>query len=239
MKIICTNDYDKMSERAAEIVLKAIAKKKCLLGLATGSTPVGMYERLTRLYREGRADFRHVQSVNLDEYISLPPSHEQSYRYFMQSHLFDHINIDPKNTHLPSGTASPEAECRRYEDLLKSLGRIDLQVLGLGHNGHIGFNEPGEIFVKETHIVDLTESTILANARFFSRPEEVPRRAITMGIRSIMQARTVLVLVSGRGKAEIVKRAFTGDVTPRVPASVLQLHPNVILIGDKEALSEL
>ena len=241
MKIYVADDYQKMSRQAANIIsAHVILKPDCVLGLATGSTPIGMYKQLVDWYNKGDLDFSQVKSVNLDEYVGLAPTHDQSYRYFMQTNLFDHVNIDPANTNVPNGLAEdPEAECRRYNQVIRDLGGIDVQVLGMGHNGHIGFNEPDEAFELETHVVDLTESTIKANARFFASEDEVPKKAMTMGIKSIMQARQILVVVSGEDKADIVKRAFTGPVTPNVPASILQMHPNVVLVGDKAALSKL
>lgn len=237
MKIVACQNYREMSERAAEMILRQVRRKKnSVLGLATGSTPIGMYEAIA----SAGADFSGVESVNLDEYVGLPAEHDQSYAYFMREHLFKRINIDSARTHVPCGTAADvEKECREYDALLNRLGRIDIQVLGLGHNGHIGFNEPSDHFEKNTHVVELDESTIAANARFFSSADEVPRRAITMGIKPIMCARNVLVLVSGESKAEIVKKAFTGPVTPRVPASILQLHHSVTIVGDREALKLL
>ena len=241
MKIYVSEDYRDMSRKAANIVsAHVILNPSCVLGLATGSTPIGMYEQLIDWYRKGDLDFSQVKSVNLDEYVGLAPTHDQSYRYFMQTHLFDHVNIDPANTNVPNGLAEhPEAECERYNQEIRSMGGIDIQVLGMGHNGHIGFNEPGHAFELETHVVDLTERTIEANARFFASKDEVPKRAITMGIKSIMQARQILVVVSGEDKAEIVKKAFYGPVVPEVPASILQMHPNVVLCGDKAALSKI
>ena len=241
MKIYRAENYDAMSRRAANILsAQVILKPDSVLGLATGSTPVGMYRQLVNWYEKGDIDFSQVHTVNLDEYLGLAPDHDQSYRYFMQQNLFDHINVRPENTNVPNGLASdPEAECRRYNEVIAGLGGIDLQVLGMGHNGHIGFNEPEEAFELETHVVDLTESTIQANARFFASKDEVPRRAITMGIKSIMQARHILVVVSGEDKAEIVRRAFAGPVTPLVPASILQMHPHLSLVGDEAALSLL
>ena len=241
MKIYRAENYDAMSRRAANILsAQVILKPDCVLGLATGSTPVGMYRQLVNWYEKGDIDFSQVHTVNLDEYLGLAPDHDQSYRYFMQQNLFDHINVRPENTNVPNGLASdPEAECRRYNEVIAGLGGIDLQVLGMGHNGHIGFNEPEEAFELETHVVDLTENTIQANARFFASKDEVPRRAITMGIKSIMQARHILVVVSGEDKAEIVRRAFAGPVTPLVPASILQMHPHLSLVGDEAALSLL
>ena len=172
--------------------------------------------------------------------MGLSPEHDQSYRYFMNTNLFDHVNINKANTNVPNGLAEDlDAECQRYNEIINTLGPIDIQVLGMGHNGHIGFNEPSDVFELETHKVELAQTTIDANARFFASADEVPRQALTMGIKSIMQAKTVLVVVNGKGKAEIVKKAFTGPVTPQVPASILQMHPNVILVGDEEALSLL
>ena len=211
MKIYVTEDYQSMSRKAANIVsAQVILNPASVLGLATGSTPIGMYKQLIAWYNKNDLDFAQVKSVNLDEYVGLPPTHDQSYRYFMQTNLFDHINIDPASTNVPNGLAEdPEAECERYNQIIRSTGGIDIQVLGMGHNGHIGFNEPGEAFELETHVVDLTDRTIDANARFFASRDEVPRRAITMGIKSIMQARRILVVVSGEDKADIVKAAFT------------------------------
>ena len=241
MKIYVAEDYQGMSRKAANIVsAQVILNPASVLGLATGSTPIGMYKQLIAWYKKNDLDFAQVKSVNLDEYVGLPPTHDQSYRYFMQTNLFDHINIDPASTNVPNGLAEdPEAECERYNQIIRSTGGIDIQVLGMGHNGHIGFNEPGDAFELETHVVDLTDRTIDANARFFASRDEVPRRAITMGIKSIMQARRILVVVSGEDKADIVKTAFTGPVTPKVPASILQMHPDVLLVGDKAALSKL
>ena len=241
MKIYRAEDYNSMSRRAANILsAQVILKPDSVLGLATGSTPVGMYRQLVNWYEKRDIDFSQVHTVNLDEYLGLAPDHDQSYRYFMQQNLFDHINVRPENTNVPNGLASdPEAECRRYNEVIAGLGGIDLQVLGMGHNGHIGFNEPEEAFELETHVVDLTENTIQANARFFASKDEVPRRAITMGIKAIMQARHILVVVSGEDKAEIVRRAFAGPVTPLVPASILQMHPHLSLVGDEAALSLL
>ena len=241
MKIYVAEDYQGMSRKAANIVsAQVILNPASVLGLATGSTPIGMYKQLITWYKKNDLDFAQVKSVNLDEYVGLPPTHDQSYRYFMQTNLFDHINIDPASTNVPNGLAEdPEAECERYNQIIRSTGGIDIQVLGMGHNGHIGFNEPGDAFELETHVVDLTDRTIDANARFFASRDEVPRKAITMGIKSIMQARRILVVVSGEDKADIVKTAFTGPVTPKVPASILQMHPDVLLVGDKAALSKL
>ena len=241
MRIYVTEDYNAMSHRVASILSSQIMlKPDCVLGLATGSTPVGAYKQLVEWYKKGDLDFSKVRSINLDEYVGLAPTHDQSYRYFMQTNLFDHVNIDPENTNVPNGLAEDAAEeCRRYNQVIHTLGPIDLQLLGMGHNGHIGFNEPSDVFERETHVVNLTETTIRANARFFASADEVPRQAMTMGIQTIMQAKKVLVAVSGKDKAEIVKKAFEGPVTPNVPASILQMHPDVILVGDKAALSLL
>lgn len=241
MKIYSAQDYQSMSRKAANILsAHVILKPDSVLGLATGSTPIGMYKQLIDWYNKGDIDFSQVHTVNLDEYLGLAPTHDQSYRYFMQTNLFDHVNVPPENTNVPNGLApDPEAECARYNQVIAGLGGIDVQVLGMGHNGHIGFNEPEEAFELETHVVDLTDNTIDANARFFASRDEVPRQAITMGIKSIMQARHILVVVSGADKAEIVKKAFFGPVTPKVPASILQMHPHVSLVADEAALSLL
>ncbi len=241
MRIICAENYEAMSRQAANILSSVVAMKPhCVLGLATGSTPIGTYQELIKRYEDGDLDFSKVKTVNLDEYVGLEPTHDQSYRYFMQTQLFDHVNINVENTNVPGGLAEDvEAECRCYDEIIASMGGIDIQVLGMGHNGHIGFNEPADHFPKGTHQVDLAESTIEANARFFENRDMVPRKAVTMGIGSIMQARRILVVVSGEGKADIVEKAFRGPITPQVPASILQLHPDVILVGDKAALSKL
>ena len=241
MKIYCAKDYAGMSRIAANILSAQITlKPDCTLGLATGSTPIGTYQVLIERCASGDLDFSQVKSINLDEYVGLSPEHDQSYRYFMNTNLFDHVNINKDNTNVPNGLAEDlDAECQRYNEIIHTLGPIDIQVLGMGHNGHIGFNEPSDIFELETHKVELTQTTIDANARFFASADEVPRQALTMGIKSSMQAKTILVVVNGKGKAEIVKKAFTGPVTPQVPASILQMHPNVILVGDEEALSLL
>lgn len=241
MKVFKMKDYEQMSRKAASIMAaQIIAKPDSVLGLATGSTPIGMYKELIKGYEAGDLDFSQIKSVNLDEYVGLEPTHDQSYRYFMQTNLFDHVNIDVANTNVPLGLAADaEAECERYNQVIRDMGGIDIQVLGMGHNGHIGFNEPDDHFPLETHVVDLQESTINANARFFASADDVPKQAMTMGIRNIMEARKILVVVNGEGKADIVKKAFTGPVTPEVPASILQLHPDVILVGDEAALSKL
>lgn len=239
MRVYCAADYYHASRVAANIIsAQVIMKPDCVLGLATGSTPIGTYEQLIRWYEKGDLDFSQVHSINLDEYRGLSPENEQSYRYFMNTHLFDKINIDKTNTFVPDGLEpDPEKACRDYEEIIRAHGGVDLQILGLGHNGHIGFNEPGSAFEKETHCVTLSENTRQANARFFASMEEVPTEAYTMGIKSIMQAKKIVVIVSGESKKEIVKKAFHGPITPEVPASVLQLHNDVILVGDEAALA--
>ena len=241
MRIYVGKNYEEMSRIAANVLSAQVTMKPdCVLGLATGSTPIGTYKVLAERCAKGDLDFSQVKSINLDEYVGLSGDHDQSYRYFMNTNLFDHINIDKANTNVPNGLAEDvEAECARYNQVINTLGPIDIQVLGMGHNGHIGFNEPDDHFPLETHKVDLAQSTIDANARFFASADEVPRQALTMGIKTIMQAKAVLVVVNGEGKAEIVKKAFSGPVTPHVPASILQMHPNVILVGDEAALSQL
>ena len=241
MKIYVADDYKGMSRKAANIVsAHVILKPNSVLGLATGSTPVGMYQQLIDWYNKGDLDFSQVRTVNLDEYVGLAPTHDQSYRYFMQTNLFDHVNIDRASTNVPNGMAAdPEAECLRYNQVIRDMGGIDIQVLGMGHNGHIGFNEPGHAFELETHVGEPDREHHRGQRPFLRLREEVPRRAITMGIKSIMQARQILVVVSGESKADIVKAAFTGPVVPEVPASILQMHPDVVLVGDKAALSKL
>lgn len=241
MKIYKAKDYKDMSRKAANIIsAQMIMKPNCVLGLATGSTPIGTYDQLVEWYNKGDLDFSEVTTVNLDEYKGLPRTNDQSYYYFMHQHLFDRVNIDPERTNVPNGMEpDAEKECGRYEELIRSLGGVDLQLLGLGHNGHIGFNEPGEAFEKETHCVDLTESTIEANKRFFASGGDVPKQAYTMGIKTIMQAKKILIVVNGENKADIVERAFFGPVTPEVPASILQLHNDVTLVGDEAALAKI
>ena len=241
MRIYQEADYEAMSLRAARIMAAEVVRKPdCVLGLATGSTPVGAYRQLSQWNQEGHLSFREVRTVNLDEYKGLEPTHDQSYRYFMQVNFFDHLDILRENTHVPNGMAADaDAECKRYDELIRSLGYADLQLLGIGHNGHIGFNEPGSAFVAPTHVVDLTERTIEANSRFFASADDVPRQAMTMGIGCIMAARRILMVVSGEDKAQAVYDAFCGPIDPKCPASILQLHPDVVLVGDKAALHKL
>jgi glucosamine-6-phosphate deaminase len=228
-----------MSGKAAGIIAATVLlKPDSVLGLATGSSPIGVYDNLIEWYKCGRIDFSKTTAVNLDEYKGAAPDTEQGYRFFMEQKLFSKINIPPENRHIPDGLAAdPSAECERYDSIINRCGGIDLQLLGIGLNGHIGFNEPDDEFAKDTHVVDLTASTIEANSRFFSRREDVPVQAYTMGIRTIMRARKILLIVSGEQKADIVKSAFFGAVTPRVPASILQFHGGLTVVGDKAALS--
>lgn len=241
MKIIKAKDYKDMSRKAANIIsAQIIMKPNCVLGLATGSTPIGTYDQLVEWYNKGDLDFSEVTTVNLDEYKGLTRENDQSYYYFMNDNLFSKVNIDKSRTFLPDGTETDsDKACRDYNQIIADVGGVDLQLLGLGHNGHIGFNEPAAVFEAETHCVDLTESTIQANKRFFASIDDVPRQAYTMGIKTIMMARKILVVVSGADKAAIVKKAFFGAITPEVPASVLQLHPDVTIVADEAALSEI
>ena len=239
MKIHKTQNYDAMSREAAKIIAaQVVLKPDSVLGLATGSTPLGLYAQLADKFKNVNLDFSETRTVNLDEYQGLAPTHPQSYRFYMDENLFSKINIRPENTHLPDGLAAdPVAECAQYDALIHSLGGVDLQLLGIGHDGHIGFNEPGDAFVNNTNLTILDERTIEANKRFFASAADVPRRAYTMGIGTIMRARKILVVVSGADKAAIVRKAFNGPVTPAVPASILQLHNDVTLVGDEAALT--
>lgn len=241
MKVYKVKDYQEMSRKAANVIsAQVIMKPDCVLGLATGSTPIGTYKQLIDWYNKGDLDFSEVKSVNLDEYKGLSKDNDQSYYYFMYNNLFKHINIKLENTNVPDGTEpDSDKECSRYDDVINSLGGADLQLLGLGHNGHIGFNEPDESFAKTTHCVDLQESTIEANKRFFADINDVPRQAYTMGIKTIMQAKKILLVVSGEDKAEILREVLTGPITPKVPASILQLHNDVIVVADEAAMSKM
>ena len=241
MKIYEAKDYREMSRKTANILsAQIILKPDCVLGLATGSTPIGTYDQLVEWYNKGDLDFAEVKTVNLDEYRGLSRDNDQSYYYFMHSHLFDRVNIKQENTNVPDGMAEdPVAECARYEELIQSVGGVDIQLLGIGHNGHIGFNEPGVSFAKETHCVDLTERTIEANKRFFPSVDDVPKQAISMGIKTIMRAKKILLIASGEDKAEIVAKAFFGPVVPEVPASILQMHDDVVVVADSAALSKI
>lgn len=241
MNIIVVKDYDEMSRKAAHLFVGQILQKpNSVLGLATGSTPLGLYRELIKFYKEGMIDFKNVIAFNLDEYLGLQPDHPQSYAKFMQDNLFKHINMQEDMQHIPSGTAGDiEAECDRYEGLIAQAGGIDLQILGIGRNGHIGFNEPDIKFEAITHVVHLDDQTISDNARFFNNIEDVPKKAISMGIKTIMQSRGIILLASGREKADAVAGMVSGKITPELPASVLQLHPNVTVIVDEEAASKI
>ena len=242
MKIIRAKDYKDMSRKAANIIsAQVIMKPNCVLGLATGGTPVGAYAQLVDWYNKGDIDFSEVTTVNLDEYRGLPKEHPESYWSFMHRNLFDHVNIDPAHINLPDGTnMDAEAECKRYDEVIRRVGGVDLQLLGIGHDGHIGFNEPHDAFDLGTHCVDLAQETIEANKRFFDGNEDlVPKQAYTMGIKTIMQARKVLVVANGLAKAKAVKAVVSGPVTPECPGSILQMHPDCILVADEEALSLL
>lgn len=232
MKIIYAKDYSDLSRKAANIIsAQVILKPNSVLGLATGSTPIGAYKQLIEWYNKGDVDFSLTKSINLDEYVGISNDNEQSYRYFMEKNLFSHINIKKENTYVPNGKAEDlQEECKAYDNLIQNIGGIDLQLLGIGHNGHIGFNEPNQAFEKTTHIVELGETTINANARFFDSIEDVPKRAITMGIKSIMQAKKIVLVANGADKEEIINKALYGPVTPVIPASILQLHPDLTVI---------
>lgn len=239
MKILVCKDYAQMSEKAARIfAAQLILKPNSVLGLATGSTPEGMYASLVEKYNEGKIDFEDVTSFNLDEYYQLPAENDQSYDYFMKKNLFNHVNI--KNYNLPKGMVEDvEAECKAYEERIENAGGIDIQVLGIGQNGHIGFNEPDSVFIKNTHLVELTQSTIEANSRFFDSEEEVPKKAISMGIGTILKSKKIVLLASGESKADAIAKTVYGEIDPMVPASALQLHKDVIIILDEKAASKL
>lgn len=241
MNICKAKHYQDMSRKAANIIsAQIIMKPDCVLGLATGSSPIGTYKQLIEWYQKGDLDFSQVTTINLDEYKGLSPENPQSYRYFMNTNLFDHVNIDKSRTFVPNGL-EPDSEtaCKAYEKIIRKTGGVDLQLLGLGRNGHIGFNEPADVFERETHCVNLTESTIEANKRFFESEADVPRQAYTMGIGSIMLAKKILVVVSGEDKADALKAMISGPITPKVPASILQLHSDVTVVADEAAMSKL
>lgn len=241
MKIHVVEDYQQLSARAAGIAAsQVILKNNSVLGLATGSTPEGMYRQLVQMNREGMVDYSEVVTFNLDEYLGLSPDHPQSYHYYMRHHFFNHVNVPPQNIHIPPGQEKNMAECcLEYDQKITDAGGIDLQVLGIGVNGHIGFNEPHQFLKMQTHVVDLTEETIEANSRFFATREEVPRQAVTMGMGSIMLAKRILLLAGGKSKASAIKETVSGKITTEVPASFLQLHREVILVLDKEAAALL
>lgn len=236
MEFIKVKTYAELSEITAKMIIEQVnSKPDSVLGLATGSTPVGTYKKLIEAYKEGKVDFAKVKSVNLDEYCGITEDNDQSYRYFMNTNLFDSINIDKANTYVPCGMVEDfEAEAKRYDGVIAQVGPIDIQILGIGNNGHIGFNEPADKFSEGTNVVNLTETTINANARFFERIEDVPTKAITMGVKSIMDAKKIILIASGQGKKDIVEKAVYGEVTPMVPASILQKHDNVTVIFSEE-----
>lgn len=240
MRVIVAKDYDDMSRRAASVIANTmLSKADCVLGLATGSTPIGTYKELIRLYEEGVIDFSEVRTYNLDEYYKLPKEHDQSYYYFMHDNLFDHVNIAPDASHFPDAQADDPAYGPEYDAMIAEEGGVDLQLLGLGHDGHIGFNEPQEDFPVFTHRVKLDPRTIEANKRFFASADEVPKEAVTMGVGTIMRARQVLMVVSGEDKAETVRQMLEGPVVPTCPASVLRFHQNCTVILDEAAASKL
>ncbi len=241
MKLIVAENYEELSQKAAELIMQQVNEKKnSVLGLATGSTPVGAYKKLIEFYQQGKVDFSGISTINLDEYKGLKPDNDQSYRYFMNHNLFDHVNIRKECTNVPDGTEQDSKKaCMNYDSLIEKSGGIDLQLLGLGHNGHIGFNEPDKVFSKGTHCVKLTESTINANSIYFPTMKDVPKEAYTMGIGSIMSAEKILIIVSGKSKAPIIRKILTGDILPEIPASALLLHRNCTMIVDRDAYSEM
>lgn len=238
MRIYRAQSYQDLSRKTANIIsAQVIMKPDAILGLATGSSPIGAYEQLIEWYQKGDLDFSQIRTVNLDEYKSLGPENEQSYSFFMRQNLFDHINIPLTNTFIPNGLETDVAfECKRYNDIIHSLGGIDLQLLGIGSNGHIGFNEPGASFEKETHCVSLTKETMMANSRFFDSIEQVPTHAYSTGIKNIMQSRHILLIASGKSKAQALYQSLYGPITPSVPGSILQLHNHVTVVADSDAL---
>ena len=240
MRVVVVSNFDSMSDEVAKTVIAQVRNKPAsVLGLATGSSPLGVYRLLAEYYKNG-VDFSRIITFNLDEYVGLAENHPQSYRYYMQENLFSRVHIDAANTHVPNGVATDlQAECGRYDELIRHTGGIDLQILGIGSNAHIGFNEPGTPFGSQTQVVDLTANTIRDNARFFASPGEVPTQAISMGIKSIMSARNIVLMANGGSKADAIHAALTGPVTEEVPASVLQLHPSVTIVVDQAAGSRL
>lgn len=237
MKLIITKNYEELSKVAAEELVKEItAKPNAIIGLATGGSPVGMYKEVIKMYNEGKVDFSQVTSVNLDEYVGLSGDHEQSYRYFMNTNLFNHINIDKSKTYVPNGLAENiEEECKNYDAHIEELGGIDVQLLGIGTNGHIAFNEPDEYLVAGTHLTGLTESTIKSNSIYFENEDEMPKTALTMGLGKIMNAKKIILIASGEGKAEAVKGMMNGKITSYMPASMLQMHRDVVVVVDEAA----
>lgn len=239
MKILVEKNYEAMSKKAAEEMAEVVKEKNdCVLGLATGGTPVAMYKELIKMYQNGKLDFSKVSSINLDEYRGISGEHPQSYRYFMNTNLFNHINIDKSKTFVPNGLAEDaEKECEEYDNKIEELGGIDIQLLGIGPNGHIGFNEPDEYLHTKTHLTQLKDTTIEANARFFDNINDVPKEALTMGLGGIMKAKKILLIASGKNKAEVIKALASGKITTQIPATLLQVHPNVTVIVDEDAAS--
>lgn len=237
MKVIVTKNYDELSKVAANEMASVVKNNpKAILGLATGGSPIGMYKELIRMNKEGEIDFSNVTTVNLDEYVGLSGDHPQSYRYFMNENLFNHINIDKKNTYVPNGLAKNiEEECKNYDNKIANLGGTDVQLLGIGNNGHIAFNEPDEDLISGTHLTNLTQDTIEANARFFDSIDEVPKTALTMGLGGIMKSKKIIVIASGESKAEAVKAMVNGKISTKMPASMLQMHRDVVVIVDEAA----
>ncbi|SET11856.1 glucosamine-6-phosphate deaminase [Natronincola peptidivorans] len=241
MQLQVVKDYDALSKKAAHILAsQIILKPKSILGLATGSTPIGTYRELINMHKEGMINFSEVVTFNLDEYYGLDVQDQQSYHYFMNQHFFNDIDIVKENIYIPNGKAvDVDAECQRYEKSIKEAGGIDLQLLGIGQNGHIGFNEPDVKFEASTHLVNLDLDTIKANARFFDSIDEVPDQAISMGVKTILSSKKILLLASGKNKAEAIYKMVKGKITPKLPASVLQLHPDVVVIADEAAAALL
>lgn len=241
MKVLIVKNYEEMSKKAAEFMAEIVNEKpEAILGLATGGTPVGMYKELIEMNKAGKVDFSKVTTVNLDEYVGLAGDHEQSYRYFMNTNLFNHINVNKDKTFVPNGLAENiEEECKKYDERIKELGGIDLQLLGLGGNGHIAFNEPDNHLVVGSHLTGLTQDTIDANSRFFESADEVPKTAVTMGLGGIMQAKKILLIASGEGKADAVEAMMNGKITTDCPASMLQMHRDVTIIVDEAAAAKL
>lgn len=241
MEVIVKNSYEEMSTLAAEMIAKIVrSKPNAVLGLATGSTPVGVYKELIRMHKQEGLDFSHIITFNLDEYVGLLPTHDQSYRYFMNDNLFNYINIDKKNTHVPDGMAKDiPAFCKWYEEQMLKAGGIDVQLLGIGGNGHIAFNEPGSSLGSRTRVKTLDDKTIKDNARFFKSMDEVPKYAITMGIGTIMEARSLILLANKENKADAISKTVEGPITAMVPATIVQLHPKATIITDKAAASKL
>ncbi|MCD9024866.1 glucosamine-6-phosphate deaminase [Cohnella silvisoli] len=241
MNILTFDSDEKLNEAAANIIIGQIqTTPRAVLGLATGGTPVGIYKEVVRDFQRGMFSFRNVTTFNLDEYVNLPIDHPESYHSYMNTHLFNHIDLPASQCHIPDGNASDTAaECRRYDESIELSGQIDLQLLGLGHNGHIGFNEPAHALIKGTHVVDLAEETLEANARFFDSIDDVPKQALTMGVGTILKAKKILLVVKGADKADIVHRALKGPITTDCPASLLQTHPNLIVLLDSTAAGKL